>query len=68
MARVNGTVKGLVRDRGVRFVAAEGGAEYFFHRSACAGATLGQLRERQSVSFDVGQVPKGPTRRPPTTP
>ena len=60
MARMNGTIKRLVRDKGFGFIAADRGAEYFFHRSACTGDTFDQLREGQSVSFDVGEGPKGP--------
>lgn len=60
MARMNGTIRRLVRDQGSRCIAADRGAEYFFHRSACTGAALDQLREGQSVSFDVGEGPKGP--------
>jgi CspA family cold shock protein len=60
MARMNGTIKRLVRDKGFGFIAADRGAEYFFHRSACTGAGFDQLQEGQSVSFDVGEGPKGP--------
>jgi CspA family cold shock protein len=60
MARMNGTIKRLVRDKGFGFIAADRGVEYFFHRSACPGNTFDQLRERQAVSFDVGEGPKGP--------
>jgi CspA family cold shock protein len=60
MARMNGTIKRLARDKGFGFIAADRGAEYFFHRSACTGAAFDQLQEGQSVSFDVGEGPKGP--------
>jgi CspA family cold shock protein len=60
MARMSGTIKRLVRDKGFGFIGADRGAEYFFHRSACAGETFDRLREGQSVSFDVGEGPKGP--------
>ena len=30
------------------------------HKSACASTPFDQLREGQSVSFTVGQGPKGP--------
>lgn len=59
-ARVKGTIKRLVTNKGFGFVAGEGGVEYFFHRSACTGATFDQLREGQSVSFDIGESAKGP--------
>jgi cold shock protein len=60
MARMSGTIKRLVRDKGFGFIGADRGAEYFFHRSACPGDTFDRLREGQSVSFDVGEGPKGP--------
>lgn len=60
MARVSGTIKRLVRDKGFGFITAGNGAEYFFHRSACTGVPFDELREGQSVSFEVGQGPKGP--------
>lgn len=60
MARMKGSIKRLVTEKGFGFIAAEGGVEYFFHRSACTNGTFDQLREGQSVSFDVGQGPKGP--------
>lgn len=60
MARVKGTIKRLVREKGFGFIGAEGGVEHFFHRSACTGDTFDQLREGQSVSFDIGEGPKGP--------
>ena len=60
MARMNGTVKRLVRDKGFGFIGTDRGVEYFFHRSACAGNMFDELQEGQSVSFDVGEGPKGP--------
>jgi CspA family cold shock protein len=46
-------------DKGFGFIATAEGIEYFFHQSACAGTPFDQLREGQSVSFTVGQGPKG---------
>jgi CspA family cold shock protein len=60
MATMNGTVKRLVSDTGVGFIAAEDGNEYFFHQSACSGVSFDELREGQSVTFEKGQGPKGP--------
>lgn len=57
---MKGTVKRLVSDKGFGFIAAEDGKEYFFHQSACAGASFQDLREGQPVTFDAGQGPKGP--------
>jgi CspA family cold shock protein len=57
---MRGTIKRLVTDKGFGFIAGTDGVEYFFHRSACAGGTFDLLREGQSVTFDVGEGPKGP--------
>jgi cold shock protein len=56
----NGTIKHLVTDKGFGFIAASDGIEYFFHQSACTQTAFDLLREGQSVTFDVGQGPKGP--------
>ncbi len=60
MARLNGTIKRLMGDKGFGFVAAEDGNEYFFHQSACNGVEFHELREDQAVTFDAGEGPKGP--------
>ncbi len=60
MARLNGTIKRLMSDKGFGFVAAEDGNEYFFHQSACNGVQFYELREDQAVTFDAGEGPKGP--------
>lgn len=57
---INGTVKRLVGDKGFGFIAAQDGAEYFFHQSACVGVRFDDLREGQPVTFEKGQGPKGP--------
>jgi CspA family cold shock protein len=56
---INGTIK-RITERGFGFIATGEGMEYFFHKSACAPAPFDQLREGQTVSFTVGQGPKGP--------
>lgn len=55
----NGTIKHIT-EKGFGFIATEEGTEYFFHQSACAGTPFEDLREGQTVSFTVGQGPKGP--------
>jgi CspA family cold shock protein len=55
-----GTIKRLVSDKGFGFIAAGDGTEYFFHQSACVQTGFDQLREGQSVTFDIGHGPKGP--------
>jgi CspA family cold shock protein len=59
MANMNGTIKRMT-DKGFGFIAAADGTEYFFHQSACVSTRFDELREGQSVSFTVGQGPKGP--------
>jgi len=59
MATTNGTIKRLT-DKGFGFIAAADGTEYFFHQSACKGVRFDELREGQSVTFEVGRGPKGP--------
>jgi CspA family cold shock protein len=56
---INGTIK-RITERGFGFIATEEGMEYFFHKSACAATPFDQLQEGQTVSFTVGQGPKGP--------
>ena len=60
MATMNGTIKRLVSDKGVGFIATSDGSEYFFHSSACSQTPFDSLREGQSVTFERGQGPKGP--------
>ena len=59
MATQNGTIK-RITDKGFGFIAASDGTEYFFHQSACTGTPFDSLREGQTVTFTVGQGPKGP--------
>jgi CspA family cold shock protein len=54
-----GTIKRLT-EKGFGFIAAGDGTEYFFHQSAVQGVRYDDLREGQTVSFTVGQGPKGP--------
>jgi CspA family cold shock protein len=55
----NGTIKRMT-DKGFGFISSDAGVEYFFHQSDCAGTPFDDLREGQTVSFTVGQGPKGP--------
>jgi CspA family cold shock protein len=59
MATTSGKIKRLT-DKGFGFIAASDGTEYFFHQSACQGVRFDELREGQTVSFTIGQGPKGP--------
>jgi cold shock protein len=58
MTTTNGTIK-RITDKGFGFIATAEGVEYFFHQSACAGTPFDDLRAGQTVSFTVGQGPKG---------
>ena len=60
MAALTGTIKRLVRDKGFGFIGVGGDADYFFHQSACTGMRFDELREGQTVTFEVGLGPKGP--------
>jgi cold shock protein len=60
MPSMNGTIKRLVNDKGFGFILGGDGYEYFFHNSACPQTAFDDLREGQTVTFDVGQGPKGP--------
>src|SRR5437868_9247930 len=57
---MTGTIRTLRVDKGFGFIKDEAGKEYFFHQSAVYGEGLDNLREGDSVEFDVGQGPKGP--------
>jgi CspA family cold shock protein len=57
---MTGTIRTLRADKGFGFIKGEAGQEYFFHRSAVYGEGLEDLREGDSVEFDVGEGPKGP--------
>ena len=58
MTTTDGTIK-RITDKGFGFITTTEGTEYFFHHSACS-ASFDELREGQTVSFTVGQGPKGP--------
>jgi CspA family cold shock protein len=59
-AMMTGKIRTLRVDKGFGFIKDDGGKEYFFHQSAVYGEGLEDLREGDSVEFDVGQGPKGP--------
>ncbi len=54
-----GTIK-TKTEKGFGFITpADGGADVFFHLSACGGQ-FDNLQVGQTVSFDMGEGPKGP--------
>jgi CspA family cold shock protein len=59
MAPTSGTIK-RITDKGFGFIIAPDGTEYFFHQSACMSTPFDSMREGESVTFTIGQGPKGP--------
>jgi len=59
MSTIDGTIK-RITDRGFGFIAAADGTEYFFHQTACTSTPIDAMREGDSVTFTLGQGPKGP--------
>jgi CspA family cold shock protein len=57
---MTGTIRTLRLDKGFGFIRDEAGQDYFFHGSAVYGESLDNLREGDSVEFQVGNGPKGP--------
>jgi cold shock protein len=57
---MTGKIRTLRVDKGFGFIKDDAGKEYFFHQSAVYGEGLENLREGDSVEFEVGQGPKGP--------
>lgn len=56
-----GTVKWFNAEKGYGFITPdEGGADIFVHHSAIQAKGFRTLDEKQRVSFDVVQGPKGP--------
>ena len=54
-----GKIKKLT-EKGFGFIAQENGNDLFFHSSALQGVSFEELREGQSVSYEVGQGRQGP--------
>lgn len=59
MSTIDGTIK-RITDRGFGFIAAADGTAYFFHQTACTSTPIDAMREGDSVTFTLGQGPKGP--------
>jgi CspA family cold shock protein len=57
---MEGSIGTIRADKGFGFIKDAKGKDYFFHRSAVSGEGLEDLREGDSVEFDVGEGPKGP--------
>jgi CspA family cold shock protein len=57
---MTGSIRTIRAEKGFGFIKDGAGKEYFFHRSAVQGEELDNLREGDSVEFDLGEGPKGP--------
>jgi cold shock protein len=59
---MTGTIKTLRVDKGFGFIqdGSGSGKDYFFHQSAIYGEGIADLREGDSVEFDLAESPKGP--------
>jgi CspA family cold shock protein len=58
---MTGTIKKLVSDKGFGFITAEGlEKDLFFHSNSVVSPTFDELREGDTVSFEVAASPKGP--------
>ena len=57
---MQGTIKKVARDRGFGFIHGDDGREIFFHRSSLQELDFDELREEQSVEFEVERTDKGP--------
>ena len=48
-------------DRNFGFITpADGSKDLFFHASSLEGVDFSELREGDSVTFEIGETPKGP--------
>ena len=54
-----GKIKKLVSDKGFGFISGDR-EDMFFHHSSVEGVTFEELREGQTVEYEVGRGPKGP--------
>ena len=57
---MTGTIRTIRVDKGFGFIRDDSGKDYFFHQSAIYGEGLADLREGDSVDFEIADGPKGP--------
>lgn len=58
---MTGTIARIVSDRGFGFITpADGGDDLFFHARSLVSVEFDDLKEGETVSFDVENGPKGP--------
>lgn len=56
-----GKISRIVADRGFGFISREGNdKDLFFHSKELQGVVFEELREGDSVQFEVSESPKGP--------
>jgi cold shock protein len=55
-----GKIRTLRVDKGFGFITDTAGKDFFFHQSAIYGEGIADLREGDSVEFEIGEGPKGP--------
>jgi CspA family cold shock protein len=57
-----GKITRLVKDRGFGFIQVSDSQEVFFHSTSVVGGGFDELREGQSLEFDVEPDPRDPRR------
>ena len=58
---MTGTIKKLVSDKGFGFISAQGlPKDLFFHSNSLNGVSFAELREGDTLSFEMEETPKGP--------
>jgi CspA family cold shock protein len=56
---MTGTIKKLT-DKGFGFISQDGGKDVFFHSKNLVGVQFNDLKEGQTLSYDIEESPKGP--------
>ena len=49
-----------ITDKGFGFIEQPNGQDLFFHSSSLSGVRFDELREGQTVTYDIGRGQKGP--------